>query len=252
MSAFQELNWGILGCANIVKKILPAIVEAPNNTLVALASRDLEKAKLFAKENNIDDSVALYGSYETVLENPKVNAVYIPLPTTLHLEWVTRAAQAKKHILIEKPVAINAGEYHQMILECEKNGVLLMDGTMYMHHGRLQLLKDFLDDSASCGVVRRVQCNFSFPADENFFKTNIRTKATADPLGALGDLGPYVMSNSLFAYNGLLGWYCARLGLIAYSRNDNLRWPVSCSAVCSRWTDDMVIIRTSSCIFSSF
>jgi predicted dehydrogenase len=200
MSDFSfELRWGILGCANIVKKILPAIASAGNNTLVAIGSRDLEKAKQFAIENSISNTVALYGSYAEVLSNPDVNAVYIPLPTTLHLEWVTKAANAGKHIIIEKPVAVNASEFHQMIQVCEQNNVFLMDGTMYMHHPRLKLLKDLLNDNTKCGTVQRVQCNFTFPADENFFKTNIRTKASADPLGSLGDLGNiFILSFSQF------------------------------------------------------
>jgi predicted dehydrogenase len=88
----------------------------------------------FAVEMELSESVTLYDSYQNVLDDARVNAVYIPLPTTLHLEWVTLAARAHKHVLLEKPVAINAAEFKQMMDVCRENGVMLMDGTMYMHH----------------------------------------------------------------------------------------------------------------------
>lgn len=78
--------------------------------------------------------------------------------------------------------------------------------------------------SPDCGIINRVDCAFSFPADRAFFETNIRTKADADPLGALGDLG----------------WYCARLGIIAYSRGTGVRFPSKCSAIAHTWTTDKV------------
>ncbi len=83
--------------------------------------------------------------------------------------------------------------YCCMMNECKKNGVVLMDGTMYMHHARTQLLQEVLS-SSNCGQVSRVECNFSFPGDESFFANNIRTKASADPLGVLGDLGEINMN----------------------------------------------------------
>ena len=82
----------------------------------------------------LSESVALYDCYQKVLDDDRVNAVYIPLPTTLHLEWAVRAAEAGKHILLEKPVAVNAQDFYKIMRVCREKGVLLMDGTMYMHH----------------------------------------------------------------------------------------------------------------------
>lgn len=82
----------------------------------------------------LPETVTLYDNYQSVLDDARVDAVYIPLPTTLHLHWVTAAANAGKHVLIEKPVAINAAEFRQMVNVCCEKGVLLMDGTMFMHH----------------------------------------------------------------------------------------------------------------------
>ena len=87
-----------------------------------------------------------------MLDDPDIDAVYIPLPTTLHLEWVVKAANAHKHILIEKPVAIDADQFYIMIMTCKNNNVLLMDGVMFMHHDRMSTLDMFLKDPR-CGQV---------------------------------------------------------------------------------------------------
>jgi predicted dehydrogenase len=198
-----RLRLGIIGCADIAKKICAAIKVSSNVQLVALASRSMTKAQQFAQENNLYDTtegqqegneqgqqsqLRLYDNYQSVLDDPNVQAVYIPLPTLLHLEWVIKTAKAKKHILIEKPVAVTSTDFLQMLEICRENEVFLMDGTMFVHHPRTELLRQTLREQ-SCGPLHRVQTCLTFPADENFFQNNIRTKADADPLGAIGDLG---------------------------------------------------------------
>mmetsp|Transcript_10977 Transcript_10977/g.11399 ORF Transcript_10977/g.11399 Transcript_10977/m.11399 type:complete len:269 (+) Transcript_10977:3-809(+) len=126
-----------------------------------------------------------------------------------------------------------------MIQICKDNNVFLMDGTMFMHHPRTTLLKNALRD-ISCGHLHRVQTCLTFPADPNFFATNIRTKVDADPLGAIGDLG----------------WYCTRIGILAFSwkasNDDNfIRYPVSAQAFGTRWTDDGVPLEFNAYVFFS-
>jgi hypothetical protein len=140
-----------------------------------------------------------------------VQAVYLPLPTSLHLEWVLKAAKAMKHVLVEKPVGVTLAEAQAMAAACEEAGVLFMDGVMFMHHERLGRIERCLgvgggEDVALTsfwGPVSRVTAAFSFPADGAFLKGgNIRCRADGDPLGCLGDLG----------------LYCVRFGLVAMQR----------------------------------
>jgi predicted dehydrogenase len=239
-----KLHLGIIGCADIAKKICAAIKVSSNVKLVALASRTREKVEKFALENDLDvNTTQLYDNYDALLQDPNVHAVYIPLPTLFHLEWVLKTAQVKKHIIIEKPVAVHAEDFVKMLKACQDNQIFMMDGTMFVHHPRTHLLRQALFDPSN-GPMHRVQTCLTFPADENFFQNNIRTKADADPLGAIGDLG----------------WYCARIGLLAFSykaisshlnnkerseSNENIdetyiRYPVSAQAICTRWTHDGV------------
>jgi predicted dehydrogenase len=194
------VHFGILGCANIARKNIKAIAEAHESCkLVAIASRNLERAQKYAIENQLDaSSVTIYGCYQALLDDSNVHAVYLPLPTTQHLEWVTKAAQRGKHILLEKPVASSAEEFLVFYRECERQGVLLLDGTMYMHNPRTDRLLRHLRASPSGGGagagaggnrVARVQSSFSFHGDKDFFASDIRCSSTADPFGALGDLG---------------------------------------------------------------
>lgn len=172
-------TWGVLGCADIARKNIRAMKLSANCELIAIASRNIEKAKSYAIENSLDlEKVALYGSYEELLSYERIDAVYIPLPTTLHLEWVTKAARMKKHILLEKPVAVTATEFESMIQVCKDNNVLLMDGTMFMHHTRLSSILHLLNDPF-IGNIKQVRCSFSFNGNsESFLKGNIRTSSS--------------------------------------------------------------------------
>jgi predicted dehydrogenase len=194
------VRWGIMGCAEIARKNIRAIRLSPFAELVAIASRNIEKAEHFALQNNMSP-IKIYGSYEDLLADSSVDAVYIPLPTTLHLHWVKKAAIAKKHILIEKPVALSSIELDEMVSVCIENGVNFMDGVMFMHHKRLKSILHVLNDPIP-RKVKKVHASFSFNGrSEEFMNGNIRTSAAGDPLGALGDLG----------------WYCIRIGILAFS-----------------------------------
>lgn len=156
MATDTPIRIGVMGCAEIAREVSRAINLAPNATIAAVASRSLEKAKTFATANGYQQSVKIHGSYESILEDSEVDALYIPLPTSLHVEWATRAAESGKHILLEKPVAMNVAEFDKIVAACEKNGVQMMDGTMWAHHPRTAKLKEFLFDSDRFGQFKNV------------------------------------------------------------------------------------------------
>lgn len=155
----KPIRFGILGCAEIARKVSRAINLSPNATLYAIGSRSLEKATNFASSNDFPSHAKVYGSYEAVLDDPDVDAVYVPLPTSLHLRWAVLAAQKKKHLLLEKPVALNVGELDKILEACESNGVQYMDATMWVHHPRTSQMFQFLSDPQQFGRLQSV-CHY--------------------------------------------------------------------------------------------
>ncbi|KMZ64283.1 hypothetical protein ZOSMA_378G00020 [Zostera marina] len=151
-----EVGFGIIGCAGIARKIARAISQAPNATLVAIASRSLSKAEALKSEIDLEASVRVYGDYESLLDDPSVDAVYIPLPTSLRVKWAVAVAEKKKHVLLEKPTAMNVAELDSIIQACEVNGVEFMDGTMFVHHPRMDKMKEIISDPWQFGQLKMV------------------------------------------------------------------------------------------------
>ncbi|CAN6450211.1 unnamed protein product [Victoria cruziana] len=193
------VRFGILGCATIAKKVSRAIRLAPNACLLGVASRTLEKARSFASENGFPEDAHIYGSYEELLQDPAVDAVYIPLPTSLHRRWVAEAARSGKHVLVEKPVGLNAGEVREMLAICEEEGVQFMDGTMWMHHPRTAKMRELLSDASLFGNLKWVNSAFTFAGNDHFLENDIRVKPELDGLGSLGDAGWYCIRSILWA-----------------------------------------------------
>src|SRR5262245_34511964 len=198
-------RWGILGTARIARKNWRAIRNAENSALVAVSSRDPERARQFIEECQADVSLtprpAVCGSYQELLDRDDIDAVYVPLPTGIRKEWVVNAARAGKHVLCEKPCAVSSADLRVMLDACEENRVQFMDGVMFMHSQRLPLLRQTLDDGCSIGSVRRITSQFSFLPSNDFLKTNIRASNLLEPLGCLGDLGWYNIRFSLWVMN---------------------------------------------------
>lgn len=196
------VRWGVLGAANIFRKNWEGIRRSGNGTLVAVASRDRSRAAQFIEDcqSRVPFSPAPKAcTYEELLANPNIDAVYIPLPTGVRKEWVIKAAKAKKHVLCEKPCAPNSHDLAEMIAACRENGVQFMDGVMFMHSDRLPLLARVLSDGTSVGKIRRMTSAFSFRAGEEFVSQNIRAQRDLEPLGCLGDLGWYNVRFFLWA-----------------------------------------------------
>ncbi len=197
----KTCRWAILGAAFIAHKNWQAIRDAGNATLVAVASRDVRRAQAFVDECQAQVPHPVkpeaLGSYEQVLARPDIDAVYLPLPTGLRKQWVIRAAEAGKHVLVEKPAGGDAAEVAEMIAACERHRVQFMDGVMFMHGRRFQKLRAVLDTEV--GSLRHIASQFSFLSDAEFSRTNIRAHGALEPLGCLGDLGWYCLRVTLWA-----------------------------------------------------
>src|SRR5437764_13479016 len=146
-------RWGILGTANIARKNWKAIRNAGNSALVAVASRDRQRAQRFIDQCQADvllnPAPAPCASYQELLDRTDLDAVYSPLPTGFRKEWVVRAAQAGKHVLCEKPCGVSSADVRAMLDACRQHKVQFMDGVMFMHSHRLPLLRQTLDDGQS-------------------------------------------------------------------------------------------------------
>eukprot|EP01098_Paradermamoeba_levis_P008784 TRINITY_DN3629_c0_g1_i1.p1 TRINITY_DN3629_c0_g1~~TRINITY_DN3629_c0_g1_i1.p1 ORF type:complete len:392 (-),score=120.24 TRINITY_DN3629_c0_g1_i1:89-1264(-) len=193
----MELNWGILSTANIANKFLATVRKLPNQKVVAVGSRSLEKAKDWAEKNQIPK---FFATYDEVIADKEVNAIYIPLPTSYHHEYTLKAAKAGKHVICEKPFARSIQESREMAEISRKNHVLLMDGTMFVHGQRTQKIqKEFLEDTKAIGEVTKVTVKVSFFLTD---QSNIRLNPDLEPQGCLGDLGWYAARAILIGFQG--------------------------------------------------
>ena len=198
-------RWGILSTAGIAMKNWHSIAASGNGRVVAVASRSADKARQFVDNCQasvpVPGEVDALGSYDELLGRSDIDAVYVPLPTGIRTDWVVKAAQAGKHVMVEKPCGVTAADVERMIAACEENGVQFMDGVMYMHSDRMPAIRRVLDDGESVGTIRRIASQFSFNADEDWIASNIRASSDMEPAGCLGDLGWYTIRATLWALN---------------------------------------------------
>lgn len=194
MSAQQQkpLRWAILGCARISRRgLIPGIQQSQTGRLDLIASRRADAAAAWAHEFNIPRHM---GSYEDAIADPAIDAVYIPLANEEHAPFVKLAADAGKHILCEKPLALNADEARQMVSYCSQKRVILMEAFMWRHQPRVKALREIVRNGR-IGELKLVRSCFSFPID--------MTDWRLDPArggGALWDVGCYGVSTvRLFA-----------------------------------------------------
>jgi predicted dehydrogenase len=205
MNTRTQCRWGILGTANIARKNWQAILDAGNARLIAVASRDAQKSSAFVSEcqatvPHTQAPMAL-GSYEELIAHPEVDAIYFPLPTGIRKEWVIRAAEAGKHVLVEKPVGVSTNDVTEIIAACDRNRVQFMDGVMFMHNERMRQMLKVLSTDKTIGDIRRITTQFSFHGGAEFLEQNIRTHSDLEPHGCLGDLGWYCIRFTLGAMN---------------------------------------------------
>ncbi len=180
----RQVRFGVLSTADIgMEKVTPAIAAASNCEVLAIASRDAERAQAAARRLEIPRA---YASYEGLLDDPDIDAVYIPLPNHLHAQWAISAAGAGKHVLCEKPLAMNAAEARRIVDACHAAGVLLMEAFMYRFHPTWLHAVDLVRKDV-IGDLQAVQSWFSYYNDD---PDNIRNIAEYGG-GALMDIGCY-------------------------------------------------------------
>ncbi len=178
------LRWGVLGAANIaLKQVIPAIQQSRLGRVVAIASRDEAKARDAADAAGIPRA---YGSYEALLADPEVDAVYNPLPNHLHVPWSVRAAEAGKHVLCEKPIALSADEARTLIAARDRAGVQVAEAFMVRAHPQWHLVRELVD-GGRIGELRHVSGHFSYYRDD---PADIRSRPEWGG-GGLMDVGCY-------------------------------------------------------------
>ena len=189
----RQINWGVLGTAGIAEKqTIPGMLQASNCRLYAIAGRSMAKAEDFRARFGFEKA---YGSYAELLDDPQVEAVYIPLPHGMHHEWTLKALRAKKHVLCEKPIGVNEQEVREMIAAAEENGVCLMEAFAYLHSPLITEIKGLIDADV-IGRPVYIESEFvgSVPDDANFRATR------AGYGGSVYDIGCYPTSLALWIF----------------------------------------------------
>ena len=183
----RKIKWGVMGTAYIFERdTAEGMRQAENCQLYAIAGRSMEKALAFQQKYGFEKA---YGSYEELLADPQVEAVYIPLPNTMHLEWTIKALQAKKHVLCEKPLAPTADQAAQMFAAARENGVWLMEAFAYQHSPFIAAV----EQAVKSGVIGDVRYMESALITSDYDLTNIRMRK--ETLGGCTyDLGVYCAS----------------------------------------------------------
>ncbi len=179
------VRWGIGSVAGINAATVPAILASTSSELAGFASRDPERARRAAAEWG----GAGYASYDALLSDPQVDAVYVPTPNAQHAEWVHRAIRAGKHVLCEKPLAVTADEARGMVAAASEAGVLLSEAFMYAHHPRYERLRELLAEG-TIGELRGIHVVFTFDASEELEHSGFQG---APGSGAIYDVGCYAV-----------------------------------------------------------
>lgn len=182
----RQVRWGLLSTAHINRRLIPAIRAAERAELLAVASREQARAEAYAAEWEIPRA---YGSYEALLADPDVDAVYISLPNSLHAEWTVRAARAGKHVLCEKPLALSVAEVKQIATAAASSGVVVAEAVMYLYHPLLHQARRLVQEGA-VGRVTLVRGTFSFFLDR---LNDVRWRPELGG-GSLWDVGSYPVS----------------------------------------------------------
>lgn len=188
----STVRWGILGASKFAREhMAPALMLAPGGHLAALATSDPAKAEPFRA---LAPGLRVHASYEALLADPEVDAVYIPLPNHLHVEWTVKAAQAGKHVLCEKPMAMQSADFDALVAARDAAGVQMAEAFMIVHHPQWHRARALLAEGA-VGRLRRIDAAFSY---RNVDRANIRNQAAAGG-GGLRDIGVYALGSVRFA-----------------------------------------------------
>jgi len=192
----KKVHWGVLSTAAIgTEQVLPAMQQGDYGVITAIASRGLDKAQAAAARLGIPKA---YGSYEALLADPEIDAIYNPLPNHLHVAWSIKALEAGKHVLCEKPIALSSAEAQKLVDAAQAHPHLkVMEAFMYRHHPQWQRARQLVLDG-SIGELRTIQSFFSYYLDD---PSNIRNRPETGG-GGLMDIGCYNISLSRFLFGG--------------------------------------------------
>ncbi|WP_338044386.1 Gfo/Idh/MocA family oxidoreductase [Paenibacillus pinistramenti] len=183
-----KLKWGIMGTASVARdSVIPAVRESETGIVAAVASRNLDKSRRLAEQSGAEKA---YGSYNELLQDPEVDAVYIPLPNHLHAEWSIAAMQAGKHVLCEKPAALNAGQARRILETARSTGMHFSEGLMYRYHPQLKEVRNRIR-GGEIGELRLIRACFTCCSSHT--SSNIRFQREFGG-GALYDLAEYPLS----------------------------------------------------------
>ena len=189
----EPVNWGIISASGFtLERSGPAFIKATNAVFTAVGSRDLAKAQSFAKELGIPKA---YGSYQEVLDDPDIEAVYIPLPNHLHVEWSAKAAEAGKHVLCEKPIALNAAEAERLIEVRERTGMMIQEAYMVLTNPQLLRARELVREGR-IGELRTIQGAISWT---NIDPDDVRNKPDIGG-GITYDGGGYAITTTRFLF----------------------------------------------------
>lgn len=190
-----RVRWGVLGVAKIATvKVIPAMQQCARASITAIASRDQAKADLAAATLGIPRA---YGSYEALIADPDVDAIYIPLPNHLHVEWATRAAEAGKHVLCEKPIGLSSTDVNTLIEVRDRTAVLIQEAFMYRTHPQWVAAVELVR-AGRIGEVRAISAAFSYFNDD---PANIRNVVQWGG-GGLYDIGCYLINSARLLFGG--------------------------------------------------
>jgi D-xylose 1-dehydrogenase (NADP+, D-xylono-1,5-lactone-forming) len=182
----RQINWGLLSTANINQAVIPPIKEIEQSRLYAVASRTEQRATEYAKEHGIEKS---YGSYQALLENPDVDAVYVSIPNGMHYEWILKSLENGKHVLCEKSITTKLSEIKHIKQVAEKNNLLVMEGFMYRYHPYFQTIVKYAQ-SDKVGEIQNIQVSrAAWQKDPK----SIRLQPDLGP-GVMGDVGCYCLN----------------------------------------------------------
>jgi len=193
VTAAARITWGVLGTANIaVKRVIPAIMSGTRGRVAAIASRDADRAANLAARLGIERS---YGSYQALLDDPRIDAIYNPLPNHLHVEWTVKALEAGKHVLCEKPIALCAADAQAIVDARDRTGKRVVEAFMVRCHPQWHRVRTLVR-SGRIGVLRAMQSAFVFSVlDPN----NVRNRADIGG-GALYDVGCYPIVTARYLF----------------------------------------------------
>jgi predicted dehydrogenase len=189
----MKLNWGILSTANIgVKRVIPAIVAGQRGVVAAIASRDAAKAAGVAAGFGIARS---YGDYQALIDDPDIEAIYNPLPNHLHVDWTVKALDAGKHVLCEKPIALNANQAQAIVEARDRSGKRVIEAFMVRHHPQWHRIRDLVRQGR-IGTVGAIQSAFLFTALD---PRNVRNRVEIGG-GSLYDVGCYPIVTARYVF----------------------------------------------------